>query len=102
MITVIHIKNAPKGWEDNFDYVYIGRKRKGKDEYGYFGNPFFLKSESDRKKVIEQYKEYFYDRIERDDLFKVQIDNLKNKTLVCYCSPLPCHGDVIAEWLNKQ
>ena len=25
---------------------------------------------------------------------------LKGKTLGCFCKPYPCHGDIIAEYLN--
>ena len=30
-----------------------------------------------------------------------EIRKLKGKNLVCFCSPKPCHGDVILELANK-
>lgn len=79
------------------DYdVYIGRPGKGQD--GYFGNPF---KGSNRDQVIAQYKEYFYDRLKKDPEFRHNIRALKGKILGCFCKPKACHGDVIAEYLNR-
>jgi hypothetical protein len=80
--------------------VYIGRRGKGQD--GYFGNPFHLKSSEQRGATIERYKKYFYSRLETDSEFKRRVHELKGKTLGCFCKPYPCHGDVIAEYLNNQ
>jgi len=82
------------------DYdVYIGRAGKGQD--GYFGNPFRLRAGEDRSATIQRYRKYFYERLETDPEFKCRVHELKDKTLGCFCKPYPCHGDVIAEYLNK-
>jgi hypothetical protein len=78
--------------------VYIGRRGKGFD--GYFGNPFVIGQDGNRKEVLEKYRKYFYDRIEKDPEFKKQIQNLKEKALGCFCVPQSCHGDIIVEYLN--
>jgi len=78
--------------------VYIGRAGKGKD--GYYGNPFPLKAEEARGATIERYREYFYERIKNDPMFKEMILQLKGKRLGCFCKPHPCHGDVIKEYLD--
>lgn len=80
--------------------VYIGRAGKGQD--GYFGNPFRLEAGEDRGATIERYKQWFIERIAGDDEFNRRILELKGKTLGCFCRPLACHGDVIAEYLNKR
>lgn len=80
--------------------VYIGRKGKNKD--GYFGNPFIMKEESDRQKVIDKYKLYFEDRIIRDPEFKSRVEDLRGKILGCFCKPLNCHGDIIVEYLKEK
>jgi hypothetical protein len=79
--------------------VYIGREGKGQD--GYFGNPFRLRASEDRGATIERYGKYFHDRMETDPEFKRRVHELKGKTLGCFCKPYPCHGDVIAEYLNN-
>ena len=85
-------------YKEKFD-VYIGRAGKGKD--GYFGNPFPLQKGADPGSTLKKYKEYFYDRIEKDEEFKNRIESLKGKTLGCFCKPKPCHGDIIKEYLDN-
>jgi hypothetical protein len=97
LTTVVNIRD-----EYTDHAVYIGRKGKGKD--GYFGNPFRLKrgaSDKEREACLAQYREYFYDRLATDPEFKSRIDALQYKTLGCFCAPKLCHGDVIADYLNK-
>lgn len=84
---------------DQYD-VYIGRAGKGQD--GYFGNPFPLTDKSKRGSTLENYKAYFDKRIETDPEFKERIFSLKGKRLGCFCKPHPCHGDIIAEYLESN
>ena len=60
-----------------------------------WGNPYakYLKKYG-RNKVIRMYKKYIMDKPE---LLKLIPLELKGKTLGCWCKPLPCHGDVLAE-----
>jgi len=86
--TVVNIKK-------NKCDVYIGRP-------SIFGNPFTIGKHGSRAHVIERYKIYFYDRLKTDQEFYNAILKLKGKKLGCYCSPLCCHGDVIAKFLNEE
>jgi hypothetical protein len=74
--------------------VYIGRG-------SIFGNPFHIGKDGNREEVIEKYKKYFEKRIAEDCKFKNAVLSLKGKVLGCYCKPLKCHGDVIAEYLDS-
>lgn len=96
---IIHIKDAPKDWKTNSDYVYIGRAGKGLD--GYFGNPYRLYNEEEREECLVRYQKWFFETIEKDQEFKERILNLKDKILVCFCSPKLCHGDIIADYVNS-
>lgn len=78
--------------------VYIGRAGKGQE--GYFGNPFVLRQGESRGSTLEEYKEYFYNRLKSDPEFKRRIHELKGRTLGCFCKPYPCHGDIIKEYLD--
>ena len=73
---------------------------------GCFGNPFFLKNESDRAEVVRKYKEYFLERVELDSEFRKAVLSLRDKTLGCFCKQpdreVACHGDVIVEWLENN
>lgn len=113
MTRVINIKDAPRGWETNPLYVYIGRAGKGQD--GYFGNNHPIngscpKCSDPRKKKFVYHKRGesipfferdFYARIANDPEFKNRVMGLKDKILVCFCKPNPCHGDVYANYLNN-
>ncbi len=75
--------------------VYIGRGSP-------WGNPFPIDHALDvgREDVIERYRTYFYEEIVNDPEKRKQILGLRGMRLGCHCKPLPCHGDVIAEYLN--
>ena len=86
--------------------VYIGRPGRGED--GYFGNPIrrFVKCpvcgevHRDAGATLDCYKQYFWDRINRDPEFRRRVEALEGKRLGCFCKPNPCHGDVIAAWFE--
>ena len=87
--------------------VRIHRKKDGTipdpPEEHCLGNPFYLQNVEDddlRAKVITQYKEYFYKRLEEPE-FKSYVLSLKGN-LGCFCAPKPCHGDVILEYIESQ
>jgi hypothetical protein len=82
---------------ENYD-VYIGRAGRGQD--GYFGNPFPLLPGQPRGASLDKYRAYFKDRLKTDPEFSRRINGLKGKTLGCFCKPYPCHGDIIAEYLD--
>ena len=74
----------------NYD-VYIGRGSS-------WGNPYAIGPDDDREEVIRKYK-YDFDRGFLKG-GKEDFRELAGKTLGCYCKPEPCHGDVIAAYLN--
>lgn len=104
---VIHVMNAPKGWETNLQYAYIGRPGKGLD--GYFGNPCELnefcpichRRHYTKSSTLKCYEKYLQLRLSRDSSFKQRFSTLKNKILVCFCAWPNCHGRIIQEFLKK-
>lgn len=72
------------------------------------GNPFAMATESDREIVIGKYKKWLFDAFKSGnqpviremrrlyDLSKSQ----EEITLICWCAPKACHGDVISETLK--
>ena len=71
--------------------IYIGRPSK-------WGNPFPLnKDGSNREEVVEKYIAY----ILSNDRLLADLHELKDKDLLCYCSPKLCHGDVLLELANQ-
>jgi len=72
------------------------------DRRSIFGNPFHIGVEhGTREEVVAAYKEWFYICIEIDSDFRKAVQGLKGKTLGCWCTPLPCHGDIIIEYLES-
>ena len=100
---VVNIRNCPRGWERNPDYVYIGRAGKGLS--GYYGTPIMLKREADREDVLHEYWDYAATRIHEDPKFAAMVLALDGKNLVCFCAPKACHGDVLKlliDYLKEQ
>ena len=101
MSFVVHCKQS------SFD-VYIGR-----GQGSIFGNPFTHKEGTQAAVVVgsrEEAVKAFQDWLagtawqdvepERRQSILDAIPSLKGKVLGCWCSPLACHGDVLAEFAN--
>ncbi len=77
------------------DAIYIGRGSK-------WGNPFRIGEmyningthfdNASREEVIKLYVYWFPAHL------RASLPELVGKNLVCYCAPLPCHGD----WLHQE
>jgi len=92
---VVNLKKEP------YD-IYIGRP-------SIFGNPMRVgerihqKSEPiTREEAIAWYRQYFYSKLKQVPEFKLEVEKLRGKVLGCYCKPLPCHGDIIVEYLERE
>lgn len=70
--------------------VYIGRPSK-------WGNPFVIGRDGDRGMVIAKYRQWI---VLQPELYLAAKRELAGRDLVCFCSPLPCHGDVLLEIAN--
>jgi len=90
MLKVVHTKRCK-----DKDAVLIDRQ-------SIFGNPFRIGRDGDRAEVIDLFESYFRRRLIKDPSFRSAVLRLKDfNTLKCWCSPLPCHGDVIARLLDS-
>lgn len=69
--------------------TYIGRGTK-------WGNPFKIGEHGTRNEVIALYEEY----LKISGLIN-DIHELEGKDLVCHCSPLPCHGDILIKYADE-
>ena len=92
MTTVANIR-------DTRDGIYIGRAapRLGLKR-SIWANPFKIGPDGSRAEVIAKYEAYLRARPELLAL----IPELKGKTLLCYCAPEPCHGDVLARLADES
>jgi hypothetical protein len=78
------------------DVVYVGRAMyRGGWQLAAspLANPFRPGSDGSREQVVAQYRDYL---LGRPDLVAL-LPALRGRTLGCWCAPLPCHADVIAQ-----
>lgn len=74
------------------DGVYIGRG-------SVWGNPYVIGKHGDRQMVLTQFALYAKRRLEQEPEW---LAPLQEKNLVCFCAPLPCHGNIIQEILREK
>jgi hypothetical protein len=72
--------------------VYVGRPSK-------WGNPFTIGKDGNREQVITAFMAYASLKLQSNPHW---LDEIKGKDLVCWCSPLPCHADVLMELANYE
>jgi len=82
---VVHHKKEP------YD-VYIGRP-------SVWQNVFKIGEDGSRETVLKKYREWL---LSRPNLVKRAKKELAGKVLGCWCKPLSCHGDVLAEIVNQK
>lgn len=63
-----------------------------------WGNPYHIGKDGTREEVIRKYKKLVESSPETLEAIKKQ---LKDKKLACWCSPLACHGDILARIANE-
>jgi hypothetical protein len=106
--TIINIKKTnlnKSGYDDLVDWLkdtnhmYIGRNMsyyvKGADG-SKWRNPFSVKKYG-REECLTKYETY----IKSSDLYN-DLDELKGRTLGCWCKPESCHGDILIKLLKAK
>ncbi len=107
----IHVYNITKEEHNGSNVYYCGRG-------SCLGNPFtHIKDKEtkalyivkDRDEAISRYSDYFDTMYGSNVKFTKVVDEIYEKYksgedvwLGCYCKPLACHGDIIADKLRKK
>lgn len=68
--------------------VFIQRSTK-------WGNPYYGPG------AIELYKEHLKEQFRSGALTVADLAELRGKRLGCGCKPKPCHGDILADLVNR-
>lgn len=84
MPRVLNRKTIGNKWIPNS--VYVGRPSA-------WGNPFTIGRDGSRAEVIAKYRAWICDQPELIS----RLSELRGKDLICWCSPLPCHADVLLD-----
>lgn len=80
--------------------VYIGRENKQRGwPASPFGNPFMEGKDGTRAEVIEKFRGWLF---AQPELVTLARETLGGCSLACWCSPKPCHGDILAAIANDQ
>ena len=96
----INVRNK-KTWSG--DGIYVGRPSP-------LSNPYKLTDESEREMILQRYGAMLKNAImKRDSRIITALHNIEHYlqekgecNLICYCSPKPCHADIIKQvLLNK-
>lgn len=104
MTTVVNFRDVKEHWNketqqwDSDEYVYIGRRNH---TYNLPASPFanyFAVSVYGRPEAIRKYKGSIVGKIASKH---VNLESLRGKTLICWCKPAACHGDVLVELLAE-
>lgn len=93
--TVVNLKGH-RDDPDFDDVVYVGRAMHRGGWHlaaSPLANPFRPGRDGTREEVMAAYREYL---LGRPDLL-TQLPDLRGRRLGCWCVPLPCHAQVIAE-----
>jgi hypothetical protein len=92
--SVKNVRDLPPGWQTDPQYVYIGRKNAawGLPESKWM-NPFVIGTDGDRATVLRLYEQY----LNESPALQAALPELRGKTLVCWCAPLACHGDILLQ-----
>ena len=100
--------NNLKEWMDDQSNVYIGRGgvvfidgQRFPPSNSEFANPYKIGKDGTRDEVILKYKNLIEEKIKSNPSFLQKVKNLKGKNLGCWCSPEPCHGDILFQIANK-
>lgn len=106
-IEVGNMRHAPKGQQFPEGWVYVGRPTD-------LGNPYKLPhgaTEAQRAQVIGNYARWLDGMLHQpsteaarmfDRLEQQAREGVGTMTLICWCSPLGCHADIIATRLRQR
>lgn len=91
-VIVVRVGKTPSGYTS----VYIGRPSM-------FGNPYAMRSESERDEVIAKHRVWLNEMRKAENPHWTAVVKLAARVkageklaLECYCAPRKCHGDTIA------
>lgn len=91
--TIVVSKRKEAGFDNLIEWariqdLYVDITRNTK-----WGNPFEIPQDGTRGEVILNYEQHY---LPYKPSLKSALKDLQGKVLVCWCSPKPCHGDVLA------
>lgn len=95
-------ESAPRVLNKRFDKIpltaiYVGRPTRWGNPYSHLAHSTAEWRVESRAAAIEAYAAWI---LTRPDLL-VCLPELRGRDLVCWCSPAPCHANILLELANK-
>ena len=85
--------------EELGDAVYVGRAMLRRSlAASAFANPYRVDVDGTRAEVIQKYRSWL---LGRQELLQ-RLPELRGRRLACWCSPEPCHADVLVELVDAD
>ena len=79
--------------------VYVGRRNARYHlAASIWANPYRANEDHDRQSIIRLYRQ----RLLASPELLARLPELRGLRLACWCAPLDCHADVLAEMANAQ
>lgn len=91
MTQLVNARTYEELWESNL--VYIDRTSK-------WGNRFHIGRDGTREEVIEKYRVWITQGA--GSYLLDSLHELRGKILLCWCCPLPCHGNVLLDLIFER
>ena len=93
------VVNLHGNWAQRYSpgFVYIGRGVGGFAR-SKWANPYRIGKTCTREQSIEKYRK----RLQGKPDLLAALPELRGKLLGCWCYPLPCHGNVLAELADAE
>lgn len=96
--------------ENDLPTIVINRHKENYPIQTYIGRGTFLGNPNtqldkdlnlNRNDSIRMFEYDFYNKIKYDPKFRLEVLKLKGMPICCSCKPLPCHGDIIKNYLDN-
>lgn len=94
---VVNMRKKKDGTFEPFD-VKIDRSSKWGNPFSHLPNTKAQWQVATREESIQRHREWF---VEQPELM-AQLEELRGKTLGCWCKPKTCHGDFYVELLHAK
>lgn len=95
-------------WMNDPNNVYIGRAgivfingKRFPQKPSPFHNPYKIGKNGTREQVIQNYRIYIEEKLEKSPYLMKKLIDMDGKNLGCWCYPESCHGDVLLELIQK-
>lgn len=80
------------------DAVYIGRPTKWGNPFSHLSGQNLAEYKVDtREEAVQKFEAYL---LEHPALLEAAKTELRGKSLVCWCAPKSCHGDILIKYAN--